>query len=606
MNEMKPVVGSLVLYKIRPARVVSVGEKIEIELEGGQSKRVRPKDISVLHPGPLGDLDELQPREGELEEAWELLDGGNTHIEELAELIYGDFSPATAWAAWQWVADGLYFSGTAADISVRPRAEVERERVQREAKAAAKRDWEGLIARLRQRRFTAADRERLGEVERVALGRSEHSRILKALGLQESREQAHRLLLGLGYWEPDYNPYPARFNLSLAAPELEVPGLPEEERRDFTGMAAFAIDDEGNQDPDDAVSLDGDRIWVHVADVAAVVPPDSPIDLEARARGANLYAPERTVPMLPDAITRRLGLGMSDISPALSFGFRCSEGVLGDLEIVRSRVRVQRLSYQEVETRLEQEPFRSLVRITGRFRARRHARDAAAIDLPEVSVRVVEGEVRIRPLPRLRSRDLVTDAMLMAGAAAARFCHERGIAIPYATQEAPEQLREPEELAAMWAYRRQFKPSRLSVEAAPHFGLGLELYARATSPLRRYCDLLLHQQLRAHLRGEELLSESRVAERVSLAEIGSLAIRRAERLSNTHWKLVWLRRQQGWRGKGVVVEQMAKKFVVLIPELALDVKVRVPGQPALNGLLELTSREIDLPDLTPYFSTRMI
>ena len=605
MNEMKPVVDSLVLYKIRPARVLSVGEKIEIELEGGQSKRVRPKDISVLHPGRLRNLDELQPREGELEEAWELLDGGNTHIEELTELIYGDFSPATAWAAWQWVADGLYFSGTPTDIAVRSREEVERDRVQREAKAAVKRDWEELIARLEQRRFTEADRAQLGEVERVALGRSERSRILKALGLQESREYAHRLLLGLGYWEPDYNPYPARFNVSLEAPELEVPELPEEERRDFTGMAAFAIDDEGNQDPDDAISLDGDRIWVHVADVAALAPSDSPIDLEARARGANLYAPERIVPMLPDEITRRLGLGMSDISPAISFGFRYSGEALSDLEIVRSQVRVRRLSYQEAESRLEEEPFRGLLEITGRFRAHRHARDAAAIDLPEVSVRVVEGEVRIRPLPRLRSRNLVTDAMLMAGEAAARFCRERDIAIPYATQEAPGQLQEPEELAAMWAYRRQFKPSRLSVEPAPHFGLGLEMYARATSPLRRYSDLLLHQQLRAHLRGEEPLSESQVAERVSLAETGSLAIRRAERLSNTHWKLVWLRRQQAWKGEGVVVEQMAKKFVVLIPELALDVKVRVQGEPALNSLLELTSREIDLPDLISYFSTRM-
>jgi exoribonuclease-2 len=603
---MKPVVDSLVLYKIRPARVLSVGEKIEIELEGGQSKRVRPKDISVLHSGPLRNLDELQPhREGELEEAWELLDGGNTHIEELTELIYGDFSPATAWAAWQWVADGLYFSGTPTDIAVRSQEEVERDRVQREAKAAVKRDWEELIARLEQRRFTEADRAQLGEVESVALGRSEHSRILKALGLQESREHAHRLLLGLGYWEPDYNPYPARFNVSLEAPELEVPELPEEERRDFTSMAAFAIDDEGNQDPDDAISLDGDRIWVHVADVAALAPPDSPIDLEARARGANLYAPERIVPMLPDEITRRLGLGMSDISPAISFGFRYAGEALSDLEIVRSQVRVRRLSYQEAETRLEEEPFRDLLEITGRFRAHRHARDAAAIDLPEVSVRVVEGEVRIRPLPRLRSRNLVTDAMLMAGEAAARFCRERDIAIPYATQEAPGQLQEPEELAAMWAYRRQFKPSRLSVEPAPHFGLGLDMYARATSPLRRYSDLLLHQQLRAHLRGEEPLSESQVAERVSLAETGSLAIRRAERLSNTHWKLVWLRRQQAWKGEGVVVEQAAKKFVVLIPELALDVKVRVQGEPGLNSLLELTPREIDLPDLISYFSTRM-
>ena len=101
------------------------------------------------------------------------------------------------------------------------------------------------------------------------------------------------------------------------------------------------------------------------------------------------------------------------------------------------------------------------------------------------------------------------------------------------------------------------------------------------------------------------MSESQVAERVSLAETGSLAIRRAERLSNLHWKLVWLSRQQGWKGEAVVVEQAAKKFVVLIPELALDVKVRVQGEPQLDSLLELTPREIDLPDLISYFSTRM-
>jgi exoribonuclease-2 len=458
---------------------------------------------------------------------------------------------------------------------------------------------------LQKRRFDEGDREQLAEVERLALGRSEQSRILKALGIQESREHAHRLLLGIGYWQPDYNPYPARYNLILEAPHLEVPELPEEERRDFTHLAAFAIDDEGNQDPDDAVSLDGDRIWVHVADVATLVHPDSPIDLEARARGANLYVPERIVPMLPEEITRRLGLGLSEISPALSFGFRYGPDGLEDLEIVPSLVRVQRLSYQEAEEQLQEEPFRSLLEITKRFRGHRHARDAAAIDLPEVRVRVVDGEIDITPLPRLGSRDLVTDAMLMAGEAAARFCREREIPIPYASQEPPEELQDPRDLAAMWAYRRQFKPSRVSVEAAPHFGLGLELYTRATSPLRRYSDLLVHQQLRAHLCGGEPLDESQVAERVTQGETGSLAIRRAERLSNTHWKLVWLSRQQGWKGEAVVVEQALKKYVALIPELALDVKVRVQGEPALNNLLELASREIDLPDLVSYFSTKI-
>jgi hypothetical protein len=63
-----------------------VGDKIEIELEGGQIKRVRPKDIKLLHPGPLSSLADLGPREGELTEAWELLERDETTLGEVDAL----------------------------------------------------------------------------------------------------------------------------------------------------------------------------------------------------------------------------------------------------------------------------------------------------------------------------------------------------------------------------------------------------------------------------------------------------------------------------------------------------------------------------------------
>ncbi len=606
MSDMKPSTGALVLYKIRPARVLSVTDKIEIELEGGQTKRVRSKDVEVLHPGPLSSLGDLTPRGGELEEAWELLEGGGTHIQELAELIFSDFNPPTAWATWQLVADGLYFSGTPGDIQVHPREQVEREQAERQAKAAAKQAWEGLLSRLREGVMEEGDRQPLAEVERVALGDSDQSRILESLGHQVSRENAHRLLVSVGYWSPDHNPYPARFGVRLDEPALPVPDLPDEERRDLTGLLSFAIDDDDNQDPDDAISLDGERIWVHVADVAALVPPDSPMDVEARERGSNLYSPERIVPMLPDEITRRLGLGLAEESPALSIGFRYRDGVYEDLEIVLSRVRVHRVSYREANERLHEEPFKSLLQITELFREHRHARDAAAIDLPEVNIRVVDGEVRIRPLPALRSRAMVTDAMLMAGEAVAGYCRDREIAIPYASQQGPEEARSPEDMAAMWAYRKCFKPSRLALDPAPHFSLGLDLYTRATSPLRRYSDLLVHQQLRAHLAGRDTIDASEVAARIDQAEAASRAIRKAERLSNQHWKLVWLRQNPDWKGEAQVVENDARKAVVLIPELALDAKVRLEGGAELNARVQVIPREIDLPDLTCYFSAKVI
>ncbi|WP_295882699.1 RNB domain-containing ribonuclease [uncultured Thiohalocapsa sp.] len=594
---------SLVLYKIHPARVVSVGEKIEIELEGGQSKRVRPKDITPLHPGPLKRLAELgEPGAGQLQEAWELLEGAETDLKELAELIYDAFTPASAWAVWRLLDEGLYFHGSPDAIRPRSREAIEQDRAEREAKARAEAEWAGFMQRLAAGRIIDDDRPRLAEVERLANQQGEHSRILKALELPETPQAAHRLLVGVGCWPPEHNPYPARSNVTVTDPELPVPALPEEARLDLTHLSAFAIDDEGNQDPDDAVSIDGARIWVHVADVAALVSPDDALDQEARARGANLYLPEGIVNMLPAAVTEQLGLGLQATSPALSFGVTLGEdGRLADIDIRPSWIRAQRLTYAEAEARLAEAPFAALDAAAARFRARRVAQGAAGIDLPEVSVRLQDGEIDIRSIDRHGSRAMVTDLMLMAGEAAAAWCGERGITIPHATQPPPDSIQQPEGMAAMYAYRRQFKPSRTSIEPGPHYGLGLDAYARATSPLRRYADLLVHQQIRAVLRGEAPMTAEQVSARAGEADQGGIAVRRAERQSNQHWKLVYLLRNKAWQGEGVVVELGERKDTVIIPELALETKLRAKADLSLDQRLTLKVAEVDLYDLDARF-----
>ena len=149
------------------------------------------------------------------------------------------------------------------------------------------------------------------------------------------------------------DPYPSRFKLTTRPVTAGLPRLPDEERVDLTHLPAFAIDDEGNQEPDDALSLEGNRLWVHIADVAALVPQESPADLEARARGASLYLPEGTVDMLPAQAIQTLGLGLAEVSPALSFGLDLSaEGETEGIEIVPSWVRVTRLTYAQADGRL--------------------------------------------------------------------------------------------------------------------------------------------------------------------------------------------------------------------------------------------------------------
>ena len=64
------------------------------------------------------------------------------------------------------------------------------------------------------------------------------------------------------------------------------------------------------RDFDDAISaerLDGGavRVWVHIADVAAHVPPGSAVDREAYRRATSVYVPGAVEPMLPEALSNR-------------------------------------------------------------------------------------------------------------------------------------------------------------------------------------------------------------------------------------------------------------------------------------------------------------
>ena len=156
---------SLLLYKNRPGRLVAIGDRIEVELDTGEVVKVRPKDVTMLHPGPLASLADLKPQQGEMVTAWEILSGGQTRLGELAELAYGAYTPATAWAAWQQVAEGEYFTGTPDFITARTIEEVEQRKREREQAAAEKNAWQEFLVRLKkgqssgQTAFRRVDRE---------------------------------------------------------------------------------------------------------------------------------------------------------------------------------------------------------------------------------------------------------------------------------------------------------------------------------------------------------------------------------------------------------------------------------------------------------------
>ncbi|MCP2015199.1 exoribonuclease-2 [Deinococcus sp. HSC-46F16] len=442
------------------------------------------------------------------------------------------------------------------------------------------------------------------EVELLARGKAEKSRTLRDLGQPETPEAAHALLLRLGLWDEARTPYADRLGAALQDVALPVPDFAPEPRLDLTHLPAFAIDDEGNRDPDDAVGLEAlggglTRLWVHVADVAALVPPDSPLDQEARARGATLYLPDRTVGMLPDGMVERAGLGLHETSPALSIALDLdADGNADAVDVHLTTVRVTRLTYTQAQERLEagEEPFVSLARLARASRELREGEGALSIDLPEVRVKADEHGAAVLPLPKPEMRFVVQECMTLAGWGAAIYADDHGIPLPFATQDAPTREVRGDTLPAQWARRKTLARTRFQPAPGPHHGMGLDLYAQATSPMRRYLDLVVHQQLRAHLNGGEALGGKAVAERVAQAGMNADATRQAERLSRRHHTLRFVAAQPEREWDAVVVDRRGPQATLLIPELAFDVPVSTPAAP--GTALKVRLGDVNLPTLS--------
>jgi exoribonuclease-2 len=191
----------------------------------------------------------------------------------------------------------------------------------------------------------------------------------------------------------------------------------------------------------------------------------------------------------------------------------------------------------------------------------------------------------------------------MAGEAAAQFAISERLPFPFAIQEglnAPYTVQGENtvaDLAGFFALRNKLKRSQVSSQPAPHAGVGLSAYSRATSPLRRYLDLVVHQQLRAHLTGKSPLNEQEMLARVGMSEAITGSVNAVESLSRRHWTLVYLQQHPDWQGEAVLVEKTGLRGRVIIPELAFDSLIHLREDAPLNARFQVGIRQVNLAEL---------
>jgi exoribonuclease-2 len=139
-----------------------------------------------------------------------------------------------------------------------------------------------------------------------------------------------------------------------------------------------------------------------------------------------------------------------------------------------------------------------------------------------------------------------------------------------------------------------FSRSKLSVEPSMHAGLGLEAYIRVTSPMRRYLDLIVQQQLVHYISSLELLNENDIKDRIKVNNASMSKINKASRQSVEHFRCLYFKQNRSWEGEGVVIEISGNKTLLMIPEFAMITQVKVKTKPNLEDKIPLKVTSINL------------
>ncbi len=375
--------------------------------------------------------------------------------------------------------------------------------------------------------------------------------------------------------------------------ELEVGEPPELPLAD---VVAFSLDDVTTTEIDDAFSLtrlaNGRyRVGIHIAAPALGFAPGSEMDKIARERLSTAYIPGQKITMLPPHVIERYTLAEGRECPAVSLYLDINplshlvEGQETRLERVKIAANLRHHQVEALDAaflageKRGDLPFEAelffLWQLALELEAAR-GKPAAHQDRIDYNFYVKDERVSIVERRRGAPLDkLVSELMISANNNWGRLLADRGVPAIYRAQSGGK--------------------VRMTTVPSPHQGLGVSHYTWASSPLRRYIDLLNQWQLLACLSGSippfgknsgELLSATRDF------ELTYASYDQFQGKMEHYWCLRWLQQEQVTLSKAQVLRDNLVKFE------GIPLYVRVPSLPELEVgsrvLLEIEG--IDLID----------
>ena len=378
-------------------------------------------------------------------------------------------------------------------------------------------------------------------------------------------------------------------------------------RRDLTDLPLMTIDGQATLDFDDAISIEkiGDqfRLGIHIVDVGHFVHRGDIIDQEALSRGSSIYMPDQKISMLPASLAEGLcSLKAGEIRPAISTMVNLSPSLeIIDFEILPSLIKVKhQLTYYEVNQEADQNPdILILCGIAEKFHQQRLDAGAVQITVPEINVWLADDRtVTVNRINRESpGRMLVSEIMIMANWLMARYLAENKMPAVFRSQPGPrERLYKGDggTIFQNWMQRRFLSRFVLGAQPEKHSGLGLNAYVTATSPIRKYFDLLTQRQIRAALGMERPYTSDEIAQVLQFLELPMANVSRTQFGRNRYWLLKYLEQHIGRKEEAIVLMKRRNEYQILLSAYMTECDLPISGGFVLKpeDLIQVTIQNV--------------
>ncbi len=597
----------------------------------------------------LSDLD--------LEEVWDVVcdDGDALTLSDIGELYLGDEPSVqlTVAVLLYLLDDDLLFVRDGTHFLPRDRDTVATmiERRQRRQQRTA--DAEKLTSAFRDgslpEALTEYQSEILGQVRGFVLHGDDYARANFVKGFLENagvrardlQRAAFETLVVLGTMDADEHLALEREDIVAEFPEQvlaeaaavdQLRLLSDQDRVDFTGLLTITIDDFDTRDRDDALSIEpldcgAHRVGIHITDAGALIEAGSALDVEADRRMSSLYLPEQTINMLPPTVSAGSGsLNPGEIRAAVSVIVDLTDdGTVSNWKAVKSAIRSDHaLAYEEADSAIANPShplhlkLSELHRLGKSLRAARNTKGALSLDRDELSVKADAcGEITVRVVPRVApARSLIEEFMVLCNSILATYCVENDLPAPFRSQALPDMsdimTQVPEGALRTFLMIRRLTAATVSIKPGLHGGLGVDAYTQATSPLRRYSDLLVQRQISHHLRTNQTPYDGEAV--TSVAHRADMQVRQIARIENNrrvYFFLKWLdTRRQGTEAMGcdavhqaIVLENSGRRAALLeMAEWPFRTRAALPGSVSTGESVTLQFHGVDLWRRTAQFT----